>query len=994
VTRLHGRHGAVYLAAVYGGLAAPVSFQAAWSVNVTPAKADVTTMPDKRVLYVASLPDYSGDFSGWYDDATAQTYSAVTDGLPRSFYLYPSILEQWRYFYGLILPDFSAGAGVEAAQSFKATWVPASAFGQSGGHGVAAPDGGLDDAGTLLEPARYVPPPWGRPVVTFLGAPGTFYQLGNLAQTPSGHSFRIRSVAGWQTGPGLQIFYSRATQDGQVILTTLPLSANELKPTMATAEIWVYSPLAGTFTRQVIPTSAGALTTVNPSNGLYGGTDVGSGDCVIITDAAGSQRAVLTCEGYYFNWSIPTYGLYPALAFLTESGGAWSYNAADSLTGDQWEATNPTAFGTLAPSGKTAGNGATYWSPAFPGQMAVLPRSNRIVIGHYFPGTGSGSNAGMISVIDADGNLQAAYQVPNITPASGSLTTAAVRDVESDPSSVLGDERFVVIYDAFGTGVHATIQEFSYNATGSPVVLANGVTVPAGGIAPVSVPCSPADTGISVAFAWIDAKGTLYVSCGQQSNGLLSANLQVYRKIHSNGRSLASSTAATGTWASSGTWPTPVDGDRSLGFPVGLGLGGLAGPMLTDEESSTLCVPGLSGRLGLAAPNGIPLDLDGPNLLPAVSSGFEPPNLLETDDQIFATSRGTWVPFLGSFTGPSAPPVAPPAGVNGMHMVEALSSLIGQSAKYSVAASTQYEFAMSFLATTTVRTCEIWVQYFTSAGASLGTSAHVTGADNASTWTTLKSTVTTPATAAMMQLFFQVDAAVAAEVHWLAANFLRCLDAGITASWTSFLTTIGLTDAQALDGSYSLLIKAPFNSETLSATSPKFPVIPYQEYKAQAWFRANTTGQKVSLLIRWFNAAGSTFTTDAACTMTATDSSSGWVLTRCCAMAPPGAVTAALLLEPVTSVTGEIHYADRVTVVQQPWSSQPYVDFILGTLRGQNDGSVVGTGRPCLVWPYLFIPVPIGFTAAESTAFASNSYTPAPKPQYLVAVDLSQLIVK
>ena len=49
-------------------------------------------MGDQNLIRVAGLPDASGDFSGFYDTVTAQTYTAATDGLPRNFYLYPSTL--------------------------------------------------------------------------------------------------------------------------------------------------------------------------------------------------------------------------------------------------------------------------------------------------------------------------------------------------------------------------------------------------------------------------------------------------------------------------------------------------------------------------------------------------------------------------------------------------------------------------------------------------------------------------------------------------------------------------------------------------------------------------------------------------------------------------------------------------------------------------------------------------------------------------------------
>jgi hypothetical protein len=59
-------------------------------MSAATAQLDVTAMDDDNKVYISDMPDASGDFSGFYDDATAQTYTAAIDGLPRKFYLYPN----------------------------------------------------------------------------------------------------------------------------------------------------------------------------------------------------------------------------------------------------------------------------------------------------------------------------------------------------------------------------------------------------------------------------------------------------------------------------------------------------------------------------------------------------------------------------------------------------------------------------------------------------------------------------------------------------------------------------------------------------------------------------------------------------------------------------------------------------------------------------------------------------------------------------------------
>ena len=128
MARIHGRNGRIYMAVTSGGTASPLPFFADWSINFVVDKAEVTAMGDSNKVYVSGLPDASGDFSGFYDDSTAQTYTAATDGVARAFYLYPSTLNTGQYWYGNILPDFSVNGGVAGAVQVKATWNAAGAI--------------------------------------------------------------------------------------------------------------------------------------------------------------------------------------------------------------------------------------------------------------------------------------------------------------------------------------------------------------------------------------------------------------------------------------------------------------------------------------------------------------------------------------------------------------------------------------------------------------------------------------------------------------------------------------------------------------------------------------------------------------------------------------------------------------------------------------------------------------------------------------------------
>jgi hypothetical protein len=127
VARRHGRNGQVYMGITSGATATPLPFQASWSVNMNVDKQDVTAFGDGNKVYVAGLPDASGDFGGFMDDATSQTYIAAIDGLARNFYLYPDATNSPNvYWFGTVLPDFSADGAIAGPVNFKSTWNAAS----------------------------------------------------------------------------------------------------------------------------------------------------------------------------------------------------------------------------------------------------------------------------------------------------------------------------------------------------------------------------------------------------------------------------------------------------------------------------------------------------------------------------------------------------------------------------------------------------------------------------------------------------------------------------------------------------------------------------------------------------------------------------------------------------------------------------------------------------------------------------------------------------
>jgi hypothetical protein len=127
MARRHGRNGRVFMNLTSGGTPEPVAFVKSLSMSAATDKADVTAFGDSNKIYVAGLPDSSGSFDFWYDDATVQTYTAAVDGVARKAYFYPDfITTPGQYWFGTILPDFSVSSTVDGAIEGSCSWNAAS----------------------------------------------------------------------------------------------------------------------------------------------------------------------------------------------------------------------------------------------------------------------------------------------------------------------------------------------------------------------------------------------------------------------------------------------------------------------------------------------------------------------------------------------------------------------------------------------------------------------------------------------------------------------------------------------------------------------------------------------------------------------------------------------------------------------------------------------------------------------------------------------------
>ncbi len=126
MARMSGSKGALYMNLTSGGTAERIAFLTQWALNFATDKTDVTSFDDINKTYISGKPDASGTFSGWYDNATSQTYVAAQDGVPRKMYLYPDRDVTSQYWHGLGLFDFNVTGAQDSAVAITGAFAAAS----------------------------------------------------------------------------------------------------------------------------------------------------------------------------------------------------------------------------------------------------------------------------------------------------------------------------------------------------------------------------------------------------------------------------------------------------------------------------------------------------------------------------------------------------------------------------------------------------------------------------------------------------------------------------------------------------------------------------------------------------------------------------------------------------------------------------------------------------------------------------------------------------
>lgn len=131
MARYHGKKARIYLSATAGGVAVPVASMANWSLSAATDRAEVTSFGDTNVQRVSGLPDFSGSFSGFFDDSDTTLFAAAATLAGCTCYLYPDAANApTKYWYGLANVDYEIEAAVDDAVKISANWDAAGNWGR------------------------------------------------------------------------------------------------------------------------------------------------------------------------------------------------------------------------------------------------------------------------------------------------------------------------------------------------------------------------------------------------------------------------------------------------------------------------------------------------------------------------------------------------------------------------------------------------------------------------------------------------------------------------------------------------------------------------------------------------------------------------------------------------------------------------------------------------------------------------------------------------
>lgn len=309
------------------------------------------------------------------------------------------------------------------------------------------------------------PAPAERPVVVVHGRADSFRGLTGATVTSSGHRVATRAVDGWRFPAGTSAFHTAITPAGHVVVGTIPQTDNQGVPTAATMSVVALDPSVGRASTLSLATTRGASSVIGV-NGTAGGGDVSD----LCTAGHGVGRRLLGVSAVpYHGWRLTDAGELPSVIGLRDGAAGVEIDPTRTRSASQLQLAS--LAGLLAfPPGLNV-HGETVALNRGMGECERLPASGNVVVVNYFSDRTLGlaspiSDNGSITVLDPTGRAIAFLQLPDQVELGTRRLRLAPRDVAASPRLAPGDERFVVVFDAWdaatGEMVAFPVQEFTF----------------------------------------------------------------------------------------------------------------------------------------------------------------------------------------------------------------------------------------------------------------------------------------------------------------------------------------------------------------------------------------------------------------------------------------------------------------------------------------------------------------------------------------------------
>ena len=445
---------------------------------------------NQPIVGMAATPDGGGYWLVASDGGIFAMGDAAFDGSSGNLHLNQPIV-------GMAATPDGGGYWLAAADGGIFAYGDATFRGSTGSLHLNRPIVGMA-ATTGSVPSHTVTDPGSATEVVY-GASGSFGGLTGAPSLSGGQSLSTDAVPGWGFLPGQAVMGAVLGPDGSIVMGGEPQTSNQSQATADTMAVSVFNPSRNTFQNVKIPTSTGQTQEVEP-NYLTGGADIAA----LAAVPGHSHQVAFLSSWPYRGWDTTTQGQYPTFGYV-----------APSAAGSYQEVANSGQIAhSIDPSGTTCVvQNATVSPPVSdcPGTatMDVLPSSGDLVVGQYYDNVASNKYSGGLMVLRPNGQMVGSFNYPNVA-GSGPPVYALPREVDVDPVTDNGLERFAVIFDVFTTGSGGalvqstfTMQIFQFNA-------ANG------SITPLSAPFLPGQTiaGQTAYFetAHFDQHGNLWAA--------------------------------------------------------------------------------------------------------------------------------------------------------------------------------------------------------------------------------------------------------------------------------------------------------------------------------------------------------------------------------------------------------------------------------------------------------------------------------------------------